>query len=64
MAKKYNKSREQKPNYSKRGKKLDNIQVEAGREFDFEEKIREQRNNACNDNLNTDLNSCSRDLKK
>jgi len=60
LAKKYNKSREQKPNYSKRGKNLDNIQVEAGRDFDLEEKIREQRNSACNSNIT----SSSRDLNK
>lgn len=60
MAKKYNKSREQKPNYSKRGKHTDSTRMEASREFDFAEKLREQKDNTCDNNFS----SCSKDLKK
>lgn len=42
LAKKYNKSRKQKPNYSKRG--VQNVQMEAGSEFDLESNIKEQKN--------------------
>jgi len=41
VAKKYNKSREQKPNYSKRGR--DSYRVEAGTDFDPDSKLKEQR---------------------
>ena len=43
LAKKHNKRKEQKPNYSKRGKRLDNSLVEAGKDFDLEDKLRKQR---------------------
>ncbi len=60
MAKKYNKSREQKPNYSKREKRLDNIRVEAGKDFALEDKLREQRTSVCDENST----SSGRNLKK
>lgn len=60
MAKKYNKRKEQKPNYSKRGKRLNNIQVEAGKDFDLEDKLQEQRDNACDN----DVTSCGKDLRR
>lgn len=60
MAKKYNKSREQKPNYSKRGinnlsvekdgknRGINNLSVESGTDLDLENKIKEQKNkNLC-----------------
>jgi len=45
VAKKYNKSRQQKPNYSKRGK--ESYRVEAGTEFDLEGKIKEKNPSQC-----------------
>ncbi len=44
MAKKYNKSREQKPNYSKRGR--DNYRIEAGTDFDLDSKLKEQKDSS------------------
>jgi len=60
LAKKYNKGREQKPNYSKRGKRIDNTKMEASRDFDFEEKLRQEKNNICD----SDSSLCSRDWRK
>ncbi len=46
MAKKYNKGRKQKPNYSKKG--LIDPQVEISKDLDIEEKIRSaQSDSAC-----------------
>lgn len=42
LAKKYNKSRKQKPNYSKRG--VQNVQMETSSEFDLESNLKEQKN--------------------
>ncbi|MDO9536103.1 MAG: hypothetical protein Q7J85_12430 [Bacillota bacterium] len=60
MAKKFNKSKEQKPNYSKRGnnnanvekdgkiRSFSNLNVESGTDFDLANKIKEQKNkNLC-----------------
>jgi len=42
LAKKYNKGRKQKPNYSKRG--IQNVQLETSSEFDLESSLKEQKN--------------------
>jgi len=60
VGKKFNKSKEQKPNYSKRGNNkakvekeeksfgFSNLNVESGSDFDLENKIKEQKNkNLC-----------------
>jgi hypothetical protein len=41
VAKKYNKSREQKPNYTKRGK--ESYRVEAGTDFDLDSKLSDSK---------------------
>jgi hypothetical protein len=42
LAKKYNKSRKQKPNYSKKG--LQNVQMETSSDLDLESGLKEQKN--------------------
>lgn len=42
MAKKYNKSRKQKPNFSKKG--LQNVQMETSSDLDLESSLKEQKN--------------------
>ncbi len=42
MAKKYNKSRKQKPNYSKKG--LQSVQMETSSDLDLESSSKEQKN--------------------
>ena len=56
MAKKHNKSRKQKPNYSKRG--ITNVNVEAGTDLDLEEKLTDK---SC---VSSDNSICERTLKK
>ncbi len=55
MAKKHNKSKQQKPNYSKRG--ITNVNVEAGADLDLEQKLNDKAclsndNSTCNNKLN------------
>ncbi len=56
MAKKHNKSKQQKPNYSKRG--ITNVNVEAGADLDLEQKLNDK---AC---VNTDNSTCNNKLNK
>ncbi len=59
MAKKHNKRKEQKPNYSKRGKQLDSSLVEAGKDFGLEDKPRKQK-----DSSDSDITSLGGNLSK
>ncbi len=56
LAKKYNKSRKQKPNYSKRG--ITNVNVEAGADLEMEQKLTDK---AC---ISSENSICERTLKK
>ncbi len=56
MAKKHNKSKQQKPNYSKRG--ITNVNVEAGADLEMEKKLID-KNCISNDN-----SICERTSKK
>ena len=56
LAKKHNKSRKQKPNYSKRG--ITNVNVEAGADLELGQKLTDK---TC---MNNDKNICDRTSKK
>ncbi len=56
MAKKHNKSKQQKPNYSKRG--IANVNLEAGADLDLEQKLKDK------DCVSNDSSICDNKLKK
>ncbi len=56
MAKKHNKSKQQKPNYSKRG--ITNFNAEAGADLDLEQNLKD---NTC---VSTDNSICKQTPKK
>lgn len=43
LARKHNKRKKQKPNFSKRERHLDNSLLEMGKDFDLKDKVRKQK---------------------